>query len=400
MMSEMAMVAQALAGQSMPAVYSRADLASLAATPYRLYVAPGGADANPGTEAAPLRTIARAAQLAVPGTTVYVAPGRYAGGFTTRASGAAGARIYYVSTRRWGAVIVPPAPSHNDTAWDNRGSHVDIVGFEVDGSAAHGGVAWTHGIYHGGSDGVIRANRVHHLALGAPCTSAGGSAIGIDGYYRGSDSYAVGNLVHDIGPATCRYVHGIYVSTTGRVSNNIVYRVAGAGIHLWHDARAVLVAHNTVAGSGVGIVVGGGDRYYFAGGNDHTVVANNITYDNQLGIVEQGHTGPNNRFLNNLSFRNRTADWRLKQTPNCLAGRSADPLFLAYAERGMPDFRLRASSPARARASAGIGPAYDVTGQARPADGEADIGAFQYQSGTEGGARAAAELSGPSSSAP
>ena len=399
-MSEAAQVAQALAGQAMPAVYARADLASLPATPYRLYVGPGGADANPGSEAAPLRTIARAAQLAVPGTTVYVAPGRYAGGFTTRASGAAGARIYYVSTRRWGAVIVPPSPSPNDTAWDNRGSHVDIIGFDVDGSAARGGVAWTHGIYHGGSDGVIRANRVHDLALDVPCTSAGGSAIGIDGYYRGSDSHAIGNLVHDIGPAACRYVHGIYVSTTGTVSNNIVYRVAGAGIHLWHDARAVLVAHNTVAGSGVGIVVGGGDRYYFAGGNDHTVVANNITYDNQLGIVEQGHTGPNNRFLHNLSFHNRRADWRIKQAESCVAGLSAEPQFVAYRGRGMPDFRLRAGSPARARASAGIGPAYDVAGQARLGAGGADIGAFQYQAGTDGGEPAAAEVPVQSSPAP
>ncbi|UUZ54449.1 hypothetical protein LP419_39895 [Massilia sp. H-1] len=32
-------------------------------------------------------------------------------------------------------------------------------------------------------------------------------------------------------------MQGIYVSTSGRVKNNVVYRVAEGGIHLWHDAR-------------------------------------------------------------------------------------------------------------------------------------------------------------------
>ena len=381
------MATQALTTSVLPAAYSQADLASLPATPFRLYVGPGGADDNPGTLAAPLRTIARAAQLAVPGTTVYVAPGRYAGGFTTRASGAIGARIYYVSTRRWAARIVPPLASSNDTAWNNRGSHVDIVGFDVDASVDQGGVKWTHGIYHGGSDGVIRANRVHHLARTVACTSAGGSAIGIDGYYRGVDSRAIGNLVHDVGPAGCRYVHGIYVSTTGDVSNNIVYRVSGAAIHLWHDARAVVVSHNTVAGSGTGIVVGGGDPYYFAGGNDHTVVANNIAYDNQFGIVEQGNTGVNNRFLNNLVFGNTRADWRIKRAKSGAAGWIADPQFVAYGGGGTPDFRLRSGSPARARASAGQGPGYDFAGRPRARDADTDIGAYQYQGGDEEGER-------------
>lgn len=399
-MSEAAVMAQGLAGSTAPAAYSPADLASIPATPFRLHVGPDGADANPGTAAAPLRTIARAAQLAVPGTTVYVAPGRYAGGFTTRTSGAVGARIYYVSTRRWGATIVPPPLSSSDTAWDNRGSHVDIVGFDVDGSAAQGGVTWTHGIYHAGSYGILRANRVHHLAQTAPCTSAGGSAIGIDGYYRGIDSQAIGNLVHDIGPSGCRYVQGIYVSTTGKVSNNIVYRVAGAAIHLWHDARAVLVAHNTVAGSGIGIVVGGGDRYYFAGDNDHTVVANNIAYDNQLGIVEQGQTGPNNRFVNNLSFRNVIANCRIKRVASGSGWLTADPLFVAYPASGTPDFRLRSASPARGRAGAGQGPSHDFAGQPRRNDAGADIGAYQYRAGADAGELLPGLLSGRGNSAP
>ena len=78
--------------------------------------------------------------------------------------------------------------------------------------------------------------------------------------------------------------------------NNIVYRVAEAGIHLWHDANNVVIVNNTVAGSNTGIVVGGGDYYYTRGPNDHTYVFNNIVFDNKMGIFEQGATGkPNGR---------------------------------------------------------------------------------------------------------
>src|SRR5207253_874557 len=81
----------------------------------------------------------------------------------------------------------------------------------------------------------------------APCTSAGASAIGVDGYYRGVHTDVLNNTVHDIGPAGCRFDQGIYMSTSGVVRNNVVYRVAEAGIHLWHDANHVVIAHNTVA---------------------------------------------------------------------------------------------------------------------------------------------------------
>ena len=47
---------------------------------------------------------------------------------------AAAARIYRVSTTKWGAKIVPPANSTNKDAWDKRGDYVSIIGFEIDGS--------------------------------------------------------------------------------------------------------------------------------------------------------------------------------------------------------------------------------------------------------------------------
>ena len=342
---------------------------------HRLYVAPGGADENPGSVWQPFRTLARADRAAVPGTTVYVAPGVYEGGFQTRSSGSAGARIVYISSTRWGARIVPPAQGSRHAAWDNRASNVDIVGFDVDGSAHQTGTRWRHGIYSSGSYNTIRRNRVHHIARDIACTSAGGSAIGIDGYYRGVESEVLGNLVHDIGPPGCRFVQGIYVSTSAQVKYNVVYRVSEGAIHLWHDARNVVIANNTVSASNTGIIVGGGDFYHARGPNDHTVVVNNIVYDNAVGISEQGATGKNNRYRYNLVAYNRKMNWQLKRGMRHEKTISADPRLLGDARSGMADLRPAQGSPALGRGHPQFAEGSDFEG--RPRSGAVDIGAYQ-----------------------
>jgi hypothetical protein len=347
-------------------------------TTYNYYVAPNGVDSNPGTQDAPFKTITRAAALARPDTTIRVAPGTYAGGFRTSVSGSAAGRISFISSIKWGAKIVPPAISTNDTAWDNRGSHIDIVGFQIDGSQPQAGTRWTHGIYNGGSYGIIRSNWVHHLATTVACTSAGGSAIGVDSYYKGVDSDVISNLVHDIGPAGCPYVQGIYVSTSGTVKNNVVYRVAAAAIHLWHDATNVIIANNTVTGSNTGIVVGGGNFYHSAGPNNHTIVANNIVYDNKIGIAELGKTGDANQYTHNLVSGNASGNYRLQNGLRPGAAVSAAPGFVGYTARGTPDLHLGASSPAIGKGTASHAAPTDFDGKIRNATTGYDIGAYQH----------------------
>ena len=355
------------------------ETAPTAAVPFHLlYVAPGGADSNPGTRSRPFRSLIRAAHAAREGSKVLVAPGVYTGGFRTNASGTAGARILYVSTTKWGAKIVPPSNSTNKAAWDNRGSHVDIVGFEVDGRAQQSGQVWKLGIYNGGSHVAIRNNRVHHIARTAQCTRGGGAAINVDSYYRGVHASVISNLVHDIGPAGCRYVHGIYVSTSARVQNNVVYRVAEGGIHMWHDANNVIVTNNTVTGANTGIIIGGGDYYHRKGPNDHTAVYSNIVYDNRMGISEQGQTGRNNSYRNNLVFQNSVYDWRLQNGVEHKDTVSSAPLFVENARSSNPSLRLSTSSPAIGRATPTYAESTDFAGRPRDARSGYDIGALQH----------------------
>jgi hypothetical protein len=351
-----------------------ASAATIPATTYNYYVSPTGNDSAAGTKTAPFKTLARAAKAAIKaGTTVFVAPGTYAGGIKTTASGTASARIYWVSTTKWGAKVIPSGTGN--TIWDNRGNYVSIVGFDVDGSTKS---TVTHGVYTGGSYSMIQENHVHHIAKSATCNSAGGSAIGVDAYYGGIWNDVVANTVNDIGPTGCKYIQGIYVSTSGSVKNNLVYRVGEAAIHLWHDANHVTITNNTVTSSHYGIIVGGGDFYHTSAGDNYTVVNNNILYDNGYGISEQGVTGKNNSYSNNLVTKN-TVNISLKNGLVAKNTVSSDPLFVGYSKTATtPNFHLTSSSPAIGRGIATGALPTDIDGKPRNATTGYDIGAYQH----------------------
>ncbi|WP_312161663.1 choice-of-anchor Q domain-containing protein [Massilia timonae] len=371
-------VTRAAAAVALLAAAMSANAATIPTTPNNFYVSPTGSDTAAGTKAAPFKTLARAAKAATkPGTTVFVAPGTYAGGIRTTASGTASSRIYWVSTTKWGAKIVPPANSTNKTAWDNRGNYVSIIGFDVDGSKIGKGTKWVLGIYTGGSYNVIEGNRVHHMATTIPCNSAGGSAIGVDSYYKGVKGDVIGNVVHDIGPAGCTYVQGIYHSTSGTIKNNVVYRVGSAAIHLWHDATDVQIVNNTVSSSVFGIIVGGGDFYFTKAGANNVHVHNNIVYDNKYGISEQGTTGKGNTYKNNLVTKNTTYNFQLRNGLTHTGTISSEPLFAGYSRTAAtPNYKLTTSSPAIGRGLATYAPKTDIDGKAR---GTAiDLGAYQH----------------------
>jgi parallel beta-helix repeat protein len=226
---------------------------------------------------------------------------------------------------------------------------------------------------------MIQNNHIHHIARSVACTSAGGSAIGVDSYYHGVKSDIVGNVVNDIGPAGCTYVQGIYVSTSGTIKNNLVYRVGAVGIHLWHDATDVVITNNTVTSSNFGMVVGGGDFYYTTAGANNVYVANNIIYDNKYGISEQGKTGTGNKYINNLVFQNPTYNISLRNGLKATGTISSNPLFKAYSRTAAtPDYHLTTSSPAIGRGTATNAYPTDLDGKPRNASTGYDLGAYQH----------------------
>jgi hypothetical protein len=343
---------------------------------YQLYVSPNGNDANAGTQAAPFKTISRAAALAKPGTLVHVAPGTYAGNVLSSPSGTASARIRYVSDALGAAKIVGTGTEFH---WNNNGSYVDIVGFDVTGPGRGG-------ILNMGSYTLIAYNHVHNLAVSGGCTGSGGAGI-VNANYAASDGDIIGNVVHDIGvPGSCNGVQGIYHSCLrGRILNNISYRNSSFGIHLWHAADQVTVVNNTVfangsSGMGGGIVSGRGDTG--AGILTNTRIANNIVFNNlRSGIIQYCYAGDNcigsgNVTTNNLVYGNGSGNISLKvgTATNTI---TADPQFVNYQSNGSGDYHLKSTSPGIDKGSATAVPSVDINGTLRPLGAGPDIGAYE-----------------------
>jgi hypothetical protein len=338
-----------------------------------LYVATTGSDTNPGTQAAPLKSILRASQLAKPGTMVHVAAGNYPGSFQTATSGTATARISYVSDNRGAARIIPPANSTLTTAWYNTGNYVDIVGFDIDGTSYLTGKKWATGIHTMGSNSVVKYNYVHHISTtAADCTAAaanGGAGIVSDNYYGAVNINVLSNVVHDIGVAGCISIHGIYPVATGNIQNNIVYNIGNVGIHSWHAATGINITNNTVVNADLGILVGG-DR------PDNFKVSNNIVVNTRQGILEESSTSTYgyNIFTNNLVYQSREANFNLsnKHTNDVIA----DPQF-SNAAAG--DYRLKSTSPAISKGLTTYAPADDLVGTPRPTGTGIDLGGIEFR---------------------
>jgi hypothetical protein len=349
--------------------------ANATATGKHLYVATTGSDSNPGTQAKPVKTIARADALASAGYTIHVAAGTYkvsapslgSVGIKTTKSGTAAARIKFVSDVKWGAKIVV---SGTGITWDSRGSYVDIEGFDISGTGRHG-------ILAAGANLSMRNNFIHDLTISGGCNGSGGAAI--DTYGPVGNVVINGNVVRNIGYSMigkCNTVQGIYIANANNlVTNNIVSGVAMAGIQQWHGATSSTIVNNTVFHTKDGILLGQGDAGT-TNGSANNYVANNIVYDNTTyGIVELGKMAGNNRYANNLVYASGTS---MRVAGSVTGALSGNPNFVKYAANGSGDYRVSSGSPAINKGTSVKAPAVDYAGVARPRGGAVDIGAYEF----------------------
>jgi len=330
----------------------------------RLYVAVDGDDDAPGTVQEPFRTIAKAADAATPGTTVIVADGTYEGATVTRASGTQDARIVYVAEHKWGAKLVGGADD-DDAVWRNYGDYVDIQGFDVSGDIPAG-----TGIGQTGSHSRVLENRV--IGMKGNCLSTNN-----DNYSMVDDDF-IGNVVGRCGSSALD--HGIYPSGVGgTISNNISFGNAGFGIHCWHNCNRQVITNNLVFDNHEGgILIGQGD-----GPNngdveaDDMVVANNIVVDNGAeGIRENGATGSNNHYLNNVVSDNAEGaiDLQSGQESGTV---STSPIFVNFQINGSGDYRLQPYSAGVDAGTTDGAPPDDITGTPRPRGQGVDVGVFE-----------------------
>ncbi|NBR86321.1 MAG: DUF1565 domain-containing protein [Proteobacteria bacterium] len=308
------------------------------------YVATTGNDTNPGTLAAPWRTIQRAASTVGPGTTVLVQPGTYNEKITVNVSGtAAGGFITFFAD---GAVTVSGAGITGSNLFyllDRQ--YVRLIGFELRDNLA---VANGSGVrIEGSGDHLeIRNCRIHEIrgtdAMGITvygtsvtpitnliidgneiydCEPAMSETLVLNGNVTGF--LVTRNYVHDVNNIGIDFIGGEKMSPdpaqdaarNGLVRGNRVARARsnygggyGAGIYV-DGGRDIVIENNTVTESDLGLEVGAENPGITA---TNILVRNNVLYRNdKSGLIFGGYDATRGRvqfcqFLNNTLWNNDT----------------------------------------------------------------------------------------------
>lgn len=208
------------------------------------YVATTGNDSNPGTLAAPWRTVQHAADTARAGSTVYVRGGIYEELVSIKASGNASDgfitfRSYPDETAILDASHFTPTGRTAILTIQNR-SYVRVVGFEIRNfrTAEHRLAPLGISVIGAGSHIELLKNNVHHIEntfQGRDRPGSGGNGFGIAVY--GTDAKAPitdliidGNEVHHLktGSSESLVVNGNV--TNFRITNNVVHDNNNIGI--------------------------------------------------------------------------------------------------------------------------------------------------------------------------
>jgi pectate lyase-like protein len=342
------------------------------------YVDTTGNDANPGTSAAPFRTIQRAANVVNPGDGVQVRNGVYTAGgtnvVTISRSGTAANRIVFRAVNRWGAVI-DGNNNASTTGIAIPGGFVWVEGFEVRNTSRYGIDTFD------GHDQVVIGNNVHDI--GRLCTNATGGIVGIDAYASGL--VIAGNWIHDVGrfgpgengctPSNNNWQnhdHGIYngIGTNVVIANNVFYNLAHGWAIQRYDGQdevvhGLFILNNTFVGANPNRDA----QVIIATPTTNLVIANNIFYQPANTAVLFENAGSGGTLTGNVT----TAGLQLGGSGLTTIANltSTDPLFV---NAGGLDFHLTAPSPAR---SAGVSrwcPPMDYEGVAR--SGTCRAGAF------------------------
>jgi len=218
--------------------------AAVAQTNSSFYVATTGNDANPGTQAAPWRTVQQAADTARAGSTVYVRGGIYEELVSISRSGNATDgfitfRSYPGETAVIDAAHFTPSGRQGVLTIHNQ-SYVRIEGFEIRNfhTAEHRLAPLGISVMGAGSHIELLKNNVHHIEQtfeGRDAPGSGGNGFGIAVY--GTDAKTPiselvidGNEVHHLqtGSSESLVVNGNV--TNFRITHNIVHDNNNIGI--------------------------------------------------------------------------------------------------------------------------------------------------------------------------
>jgi chitodextrinase len=315
------------------------------------YVSPLGSDSNPGTLAAPWRTVQKAFDALDPGQTALVRAGNYSPATCgPEDSGTAGNDV----TVKAYPGEQPVMAGAVDGVLRVTCSYLRFQGFKLAGPAC---LNCTIMYGKSGSHVTLADNEI----TGSVCQGMNLSSVT-------TDWVVVGNRVHDNGFACDEPAHGMYVQGARHlIANNLIYDTHDYGIHLYPVAQDVRLVGNTIVRSGrSGIIMGG------SGGVSGAVVVNNILANNaEWGV--RPYAGLSSCDIHgNLTYGNPKGGLQATGFPAGCPGANmnANPLLA-------PDLTVASNSPAvdAADRAQAVSPAFG--GDARPQGAGPDIGAFE-----------------------
>jgi hypothetical protein len=378
------------------------------------YVATNGSNSNQGSETSPFKTIAYAVNQMKAGDTTYVKNGVYSDHVRFSRSGTASAPITLMN-----------APGHSPTidcgregtkmvliqdaaSFRNAIGHITIEGLEIRN-------CWVGIKMHSGHDITIRRNWIHHIITQG--ILGNGTNVLID---RNVVSQVGGRCVNGkshLGRA-CNQLHALYLTGSNFViTNNLIYDNLAWGVHVagygyetgsqyrgplkgdvpskaYAEAANFFIANNTIAynDSRSGLIL-------WQRGTVNAKIINNIFYENNQkgpssatnGIDFLG-AGGGHVIENNICYStgSRGSVCIAKSGEGKYTGSNnvtVNPNFegAGPAISGVPNFKLRAGSPAIDKGKSLTQVTWDHAGGKRPFGAAFDIGAYEFGSPPDSG---------------
>jgi hypothetical protein len=364
------------------------------------YVATTGNDANPGTQAAPFRTLNKGVSVLHAGDTLYVKSGTYAENLMNKIPG---------GTSWSSPVTVAAYPGNTVTIRPTGGSFVLSFSASskryivVNGLILDAANVSANGIVINASNTSLGS--AHHIRIiNSEVKNAPRQGILVA---YGSNSNEFINLkVHDNG--TTDFDHGFYITSSNNlVEKSSIYRNAGFGVHVYNGSSGQSANNNIIRnnktyenarvgdrGAGIILTSGSGNMAYnnLVWGNNggiivnfstvsNTKVFNNVVYTNGSYGIYIGSGSTNTKVQNNIVYQNSGPAISNKGSGTLLSNNliDIDPKFVNAAAA---DFRLKAGSPAINTGVTLSDVAKDYAGVSRPQGGSYDIGGYEYTGST------------------
>lgn len=344
------------------------------------YVAPSGSDVNPGTEAAPFRTVQKACDLARAGDRILLSEGVYAEkNVAMRYSGEEGRPIVLRNRPGERSIVEGRIELQALAGWQKPIGWITIEGLEIR-------KGWDGIKFYNAHDVVLQHNNIHD-----------NSNQGILG--NGYKVRIEGNVIAHNGlrddNTTSNKEHGIYCTGTYfAIINNVIhgnraYGIQVAGYDYDHGkqpgpefagARHWLISHNTIAfnQNRAAIVVWQSEA-------TDCVIQNNILY---LNAVKLGAGATNG--IDFFSGRGHVVRHNILFAPDkspitdgygnnpyaASDNMDKDPRFV---DPDHFDFHLQKDSPAIDAGTSEEELDVDIEGTRRPQGGRQDIGAYEFK---------------------